>query len=78
MREKELAIKVDKKLSEAEKSRKINKLRECEPSNINRLSKALQTKPSTAGTICSGVNSSPTIPRWRANVRATIDVAKLS
>jgi len=30
MREKELAIKVDKKLSEAEKSRKINKLREYE------------------------------------------------
>ena len=30
VREKELAIKVDKKLSEAEKTRKIKKLRECE------------------------------------------------
>ena len=29
VREKELAIKVDKKLSEAEKTRKIKKLREC-------------------------------------------------
>ena len=30
MREKELAINLDKKLSEAEKTRKIKKLRECE------------------------------------------------
>ena len=64
-----------------QRRKKVERLTSCanvSPFNIKSLSKALQTKPSTAGTICSGVNSSPTIPRWRANAKATIDVAKLS